>query len=278
MRGLIVGFGRAGQRHAKMLDELGIKWHVTEPNKALIDRPFTVVFPDLEAALTEGRVIHDLTFDFAVICTPPDLHLEQIKRCLDAGLPVLCEKPLCGLGQLEEAESLLAHPNAHKLMTAYNYRYLPSLTQARGKPPKWMTCWQDRELPQWGLLLDHVSHDLDILRFLCGDIAIKSARYYPAGSFLHDGRRQMWEIKVTVPGLPEWEEGVIRLRESVGSYEERKAKLEYEDGTELDIEPNPVMFKEMWDSFLRGEYSPGLGEAIEIQRLLEECWRMANES
>jgi len=31
--------------------------------------------------------------DAASICTPPKLHYDQIKRCLEAGLHVLCEKP-----------------------------------------------------------------------------------------------------------------------------------------------------------------------------------------
>lgn len=273
-RGLIVGYGRAGKRHGKMLDELGIGWVFCDPN---IEHPPGTGRISWEV-IQENLDILRYDYDFAVIATPPDLHLSQIRQCLDAGLAVLCEKPLCGLGQLEEAESLLAHPNASKVMVAYNYRYLPSLIQARGKVPQWMTCYQDRELPEWGLLLDHVSHDLDILRFLCGDIDIQSAQYLPPGSFAHDARRQMWEIMVKVSGLPEWQQSVVRLRESVGTYTERKARLEYEDGGELDIEADPVMFRDMWESFLSGQSMPWLGDAIETQRLLEKCWRLASES
>lgn len=289
MKGLIVGFGRAGKRHAKMLDELGIAWGAVDPNYPLeLDSPGCMY----RCADFDYTMFYDARrFDFAVIATPPDLHLQQIRQCLDAGLSVLCEKPLCGLGQLAEAEALLAHPNAHKVMVAYNFRHHPKLIEAHKynkylkaditgfypKPPKWMTCWQDRDLPDWGLLLDHVSHDLDILRFLCGDITIENAKYYPVGSFAQDTRRQMWEITVKVPGLPEWEEGRVRLRESVGTYADRRAKLEYEDGGELDIDADPVMFRDMWESFLGGEYYPGLAEAIETQRLLEDAWRLTNE-
>lgn len=272
-RGLIIGFGRAGKRHAKMLDELGIQWWPVDCEADEFVRYNG--FESLEQALTYQD---EIDYTFAVISTPPDLHLSQIRQCLDAGLPVLCEKPLCSLGQLDKARELLSHPNADKVMVAYNYRYLPALIEARNRPAlQWMTCWQDRELPEWGLLLDHVSHDLDILRFLYGDISVKSANYYPPRTFDHDSRRQMWEIVVKVPNASEWETGEMRLRESVGAYADRRAKLEYEDGAELDITADPTMYKAMWQAFLSGQYAPGLGEAIKTQELLEECWRLANE-
>lgn len=267
-RGLIIGFGRAGKRHERTLNGLGV-FDINTVDPA-IDSRFV--------NLTNALIVHKRDpFDFAVVSTPPDLHLSQIRQCLDAGLPVLCEKPLCSLGQLDKARELLSHPNADKVMVAYNYRFNPALIEARKRPAlQWMTCWQDRGLPEWGLLLDHVSHDLDILRFLYGDISVKSANYYPPGTFDHDSRRQMWEIVANRPNAPEWETGEIRLRESVGAYRDRRAKLEYEDGAELDITADPVMYKAMWQAFLSGQYAPGLGEAIKTQELLEECWRLAN--
>src|SRR5437588_3257390 len=41
-----------------------------------------------EAALGEGRV------DYVTIVTPNDSHYPAAKACLEAGIPVLCEKPL----------------------------------------------------------------------------------------------------------------------------------------------------------------------------------------
>lgn len=274
LKGLIIGYGRAGQRHGRLLDDLGIDWVYCDPN---IEQPpgtgrisWEVITESVEAKQLR------LFYNFVVICTPPRFHLGHTKLFLEAGLPVLCEKPLCDIGQLSEAEKLLEHPLSGQVMIAHNFRFHPALIQARGKVPQWMTCYQDRELPDWGLLLDHCSHDLDILRFLCGEVSIQSVRYYPTGSFAHDARRQMWEIMVKVHGLPDWQQQTIRLRESVGTYPDRKAKLEYEDGAELDIDPGPAMFKAMWDSFLSGRYEPGLEEAIKTQRLLEDAWRMAN--
>ena len=200
-------------------------------------------------------------FDFAVICTPPDLHLSQIRQCLDAGLPVLCEKPLCGLGQLAEAEALLGHPNAGKVMVAFNYRFHPKL-QAPNGIPELMVCRQQRDLPAWGLLLDHCSHDLDIIRSQAGGFEVTSASYHNSHG------RQWWTIEGQAQGQP------VMIEEWVGPTPTRIAKLAYADKI-IDLDPDPAMFREMWAAFLRGEYKPGLAEAIETQKLLERCQELA---
>jgi len=98
---------------------------------------------------------------------------------LDAGLHVLIEKPLCGWDQLDEARQLLAHPNSDQIMMALNYRWHPvikKLRQTRGIDwnEDWAGQWQahseqhrDR-LPEWGILLDHAAHTIDIFRYLSG--------------------------------------------------------------------------------------------------------------
>ncbi len=46
------------------------------------------------------------TLDFVDVCTPPGSHAALIKRALDAGLHVLCEKPL--VTQMADAEAVAA--------------------------------------------------------------------------------------------------------------------------------------------------------------------------
>lgn len=48
----------------------------------------------------------DKALDFVDICTPPSTHASLIKRALDAGLHVLCEKPL--VTRLEDAQAVTA--------------------------------------------------------------------------------------------------------------------------------------------------------------------------
>lgn len=242
MRGLIIGYGRAGRRHNDMLKELGFEGLAYDP----------FVFPH-----DESLTAYLKSANFAVIATPPDLHLQQIRQCLDAGLPVLCEKPLCGLGKLEEARELLAHPNAGKVMIAHNYRYHPGLRHAvtSGYKPFLMRCQQSRLLPEWGLLLDHVSHDLDILRMFYPDFGIREAYHQKSNTL------DVWTIF-----------GDAVVQEEVNTYvTERIARLYCLDGHIVDIDPDPAMFTAMWAAFLAGTYEPSLAEAIKTQELLEKC-------
>ena len=54
-----------------------------------------------ESALPAG-----VRADFVSVCTPPNLHLEVAKACLEAGFHVMCEKPMTR--NLAEAEELAA--------------------------------------------------------------------------------------------------------------------------------------------------------------------------
>jgi predicted dehydrogenase len=266
---LVVGFGRAGKRHAQQLDSLDIEWSIVESNWRQIPDFNNMRYaniPNIYYPLSPDLFTIE-TFDFAVIATPPDLHLEQIRQCLDTGLPVLCEKPLCALGQLAEAEALLDHPNADKVMVSYNYRYSPTLKQllTRQETPDLMYCSQYRQLPAWGLLLDHVSHDLDILRWLTGGIdEILLAKHTTTTE------AESWRVLMRVGSK------CIYLDEEVVTQPgaRRTATLAYTDTLEtVDIDPDPVMFTDMWQAFLNGSYYPNLKEAIETQKLLEECYK-----
>jgi predicted dehydrogenase len=267
-RGLIIGYGRAGKRHGQMLDELGIEIYIYDP---LVYSDFFYQNSGItdEVYLWKDKYHHGLksifskhTFDFAVIATPPDLHLAQLRQCLDAGLPVLCEKPLCGLGQLAEAEALLQHPNAGSVMVAYNYRWHPRLITPNGLP-EMMVCRQQRDLPAWGLLLDHCSHDLDIMRSQTGgELHVISASHHKNHKY------EWWTIDCEARGQQ------IMIEEWVGPSNKRVAKIAYADHV-VEIDADPEMFREMWSAFLNGNYAPGLAEAIETQKLLERCKELA---
>lgn len=261
-RAVIIGYGRAGKRHGKILDELGVEWLFLDPNVSIYDVGYGPA--KLLAASLESLLVKDVwVYNFAVICTPPALHLSQIRQCLDVGLPVLCEKPLCDLGQLAEAEELLQHPNADKVMVGFNYRFHPKLTTPNGVP-EMLICRQQRDsLPDWGLLLDHCSHDLDIMRSqVGGQLEIISASHCRRGGY------EWWMIEGQAQGQ------AVSIEEWVGPSRERTAKLAYADHI-VDIDADPQMYKAMWQAFLAGDYRPGLAEAVETQRLLERCKELA---
>jgi predicted dehydrogenase len=93
---------------------------------------FTRGYPDYqtmfreEAALPEGERI-----DYVTIVTPNDSHFAIAKAALEAGIPVLCEKPLTIT--LEESQDLvrLARSGELPFTVAYSYTGLPMVMLAR---------------------------------------------------------------------------------------------------------------------------------------------------
>lgn len=75
------------------------------------------VYDDWDAMLAEMRP------DFVDICTPPDSHLHYTKLAVDAGIPVLCQKPLAPTW--EEGVELVQYADERKvpLMINENWRW-----------------------------------------------------------------------------------------------------------------------------------------------------------
>ena len=57
-------------------------------------RRFSQPAPTRAGTITSTILLAGETLDFVDICTPPGSHATLIKQALDAGLHVLCEKPL----------------------------------------------------------------------------------------------------------------------------------------------------------------------------------------
>ncbi|MFU8868360.1 Gfo/Idh/MocA family protein, partial [Natronococcus sp.] len=89
----VIGVGTMGQHHARVYDELedasltGVFDVDAERASAVADRHGTAAV-GLEALL--GRV------DAVSVAVPTAHHLEVAKRCLEAGVPILVEKPVVG--------------------------------------------------------------------------------------------------------------------------------------------------------------------------------------
>lgn len=140
-------------------------------------------FTDLEMFLRAG-------IDAVWITSPTWLHHDHALAAMEAGLHVLCEKPLAY--SAEDAWDLVdtASDAGKVLATGYQGRYVPAhhrmadlirdgsigeVTVARtyygvhrpGPPPEWR---QKKETARWGALADVGTHHVDILRMLLGEI------------------------------------------------------------------------------------------------------------
>lgn len=82
----------------------------------------------LDAVLSSGVDIVDL-------CTPPTLHESQIEQCLDAGVHVICEKPLvdsvAACDRLREVTARAHAASGARLMPILQYRFGDGAARAR---------------------------------------------------------------------------------------------------------------------------------------------------
>ena len=75
-----------------------------------------------EMIRTESKKPVGERIDYALIVTPNHVHHDPAKKCIQAGIPVFCEKPLTVT--LEEADDLVALVNEKKLPFAVAHTYL----------------------------------------------------------------------------------------------------------------------------------------------------------
>lgn len=90
--------------------------------------PRARIYADAEALLSAERG----HLDYVDICTPPAFHAEIAHRAFDAGLHVMCEKPLAPTQR--DAEALLHHAERARrvLYPCHNYKHAPVVKAIRG--------------------------------------------------------------------------------------------------------------------------------------------------
>ena len=116
---LIVGAGAAGRVHCaaiKRINDAAVAGVVTSRASPAPDIPS---FADLGTALERTRP------DAIVVATPNDTHLAIVEQSLDAGLPVLCEKPVGA--STDEAKSILSRSESSQVPVGVvlNQRFSP---------------------------------------------------------------------------------------------------------------------------------------------------------
>ena len=126
---LIVGTGSVGMRHGRNLTNLGARVSGMDPSgkrlATFMDEVDTLAYETLDDARAEGG------FDGVAVCSPTRFHVEQCLPALEAGLPVLLEKPVSKT--LAEAEQLAGamKRTGTSLLLGYTWRWWPPLLRVR---------------------------------------------------------------------------------------------------------------------------------------------------
>jgi len=142
-------------------------------------------FASLEELLAKDRP------DGVILATPNRLHAEQALQCIDAGIPVLIEKPIAAT--VDEAEKIAAskavvlvgHHRAHSPIMATAKAIVDSgrlgrLVAVTGsamffKPDGYFAEAPWRREPGGGPILINLIHEIHNLRTLCGEIVAVQA-------------------------------------------------------------------------------------------------------
>jgi predicted dehydrogenase len=172
---LVSGFGSIGQRHVRILREMGQKVHVFSRRKLQEEESYQ----NLEVALSE---VHP---EYVVIANETSEHESTLKKVLSFGVPkILVEKPLFSTlvqklpGNLKSQVSI-----------AYNLRFHPLLQRLRSEIKDQIVLsvqiYVGQYLPDWrpqqdyrksysvsraqgGGVLRDLSHELDYINWLFG--------------------------------------------------------------------------------------------------------------
>ena len=225
MKFAIIGAGYIAAIHARAIQNCGAQVEaVVEkyPDKAAafaglfgIDRQYS----SMEELLKDGGA------DAIVIGTPNFLHAPQALAALQAGIPVLVEKPMA-MNASEAAQMLSAsRKSGAALMVAHCWRFDEDVLWLKGQVPRiggvirtkgygvhvhwgpagWFT---QKRLAGGGALADMGIHALDTARFLLGDPQPVSV-YAKIGTYYKD-----FDVDDTGTLLVTWENGATSYIES----------------------------------------------------------------
>jgi predicted dehydrogenase len=87
-------------------------------------------YPDYQAMIDAWKS-GDVELDYAIIVTPNDVHFGPAKACLEAGLPLVCEKPMTLTTEESEELATLVKERNVPFVLAHTYTGHPMMMLAR---------------------------------------------------------------------------------------------------------------------------------------------------
>ncbi len=195
---LIVGLGSIGKRHLRIVRNRTPDVRIAALRHRRPEEADSAT-PDLEQMVTSVDEALAFRPQAAVIASPSSVHLEVASALAAQGVHLLIEKPISHTSSGVQGLIDLCRARAIVLMTGYNLRFLPSLRHfrallAEGRVGRVLSVRAEvgQFLPAWrpavdyrravsanastggGVLLE-LSHEIDYLRWLFGDVSSVSA-------------------------------------------------------------------------------------------------------
>ncbi len=253
----VAGVGLVGERHARIVDQEATLAGIADPSPAAsgIARSMGVpLYPDVDAMVAAGDL------DGVIVATPNQRHAMDARTCINAGLPVLVEKPITS--NPEDAGELvrLAKENGCVLQVGHVERFNPVftyLTEAARKP-KFIEVHRLSPYParslDIGVVMDLMIHDLDLVLSM-SDAPVQS---------------------VSASGI-----AVVSDHEDIA-----EARIEFEDGLVANLKASPVSPAPARDMQVYGSNGfaqidfgkPALSTVRPCDSMVNRSFRLADET
>ena len=195
----LVGAGNIGQRHIMAIDQLAEAELIAfaDPSDAAQRQAASLALPcyDSAAQMLAEQVRAGKALDAVIIATPTERHHADMCACIASGCKtLLVEKPIAADDVQAQDIVQQAERAGCQILVAHQRRYYPCVAKAKeliesgaigtliGVTGQW-SCRKDEPYyaPHWrrkteaGPILTNLIHEIDLLRFICGEIKSVSA-------------------------------------------------------------------------------------------------------
>jgi len=193
----LLGAGRIGLTHARAVAGIATARIVAvfDPDDAAARAAVEITGA---RRATVAEIIADAAIDAVMICTPTDLHADQVEMAAEAGKAIFCEKPIdLEVARVRACLKVVERTGA-RLMIGFNRRFDREFVELRariaagavGEIELVQITSRDHAPPpidyirrSGGIFRDMMIHDLDMARFLVGEEFVE---VFATGSVLID--------------------------------------------------------------------------------------------
>lgn len=188
LRIALIGAGNMGRQHLHHLRQVPTAQlcALADPDPAVSELAREWVVPSFD---DPRRLLDEIRPEAVIVANPNALHVATALDCLERGIPVLLEKPvgttpeevarLLAAQDATQVPLLVGHHRRHNPLIARAHQLLhagaigrlvtvTALWQLQKPDPYFASAWR-REAGA-GMLLTNLIHDLDLLRYLCGEV------------------------------------------------------------------------------------------------------------
>ncbi|MCM3116014.1 Gfo/Idh/MocA family oxidoreductase [Neobacillus sp. MER 74] len=207
------------------------------------------------------ELLKNAEVDVVSVCTPNYLHAPISIAALNAGVHVLCEKPMATSKQEAKAMIAAAKESGKKLMIAHNQRFVPSHQKARqliasgeigkiysfrtafghGGPEGWSVEGKEgwffqKEKAFVGAMGDLGVHKTDLLRYVLGEEIVE------VGAFVETSAKEFADVDDNAVCVLKTESGIIGTLAASWAYvsKEDNSTIIYGEKAILRLEDDPT--------------------------------------